>query len=296
MADRKQRITVETVHKDRGLSRGLDDISNKSKSAFGGKGGMASMAGKARLALLALPAAAVGAGFAIGRMALNIAAQNDQLAKMSDRIGASTEALSQYKFVAERSGVSFNTLTMGWQRMTRRVAEAAVGMGEARSALKELNLDATTLSQLAPEDQFERIAEEISKVGSQSDKVRLAMKLFDSEGVALVQTMKNGVEGLRELRTEADRFGLTVSTEAAAQAAEFQDSLTNLKAASAGLAQSLGQSLIPKLTAVLKTITKINEDPIAWSFFFRHGIQGRPLGNVVGNLGAAGTPPPEKPM
>ena len=60
----------------------------------------------------------------------------EEIQKLSIRLGASTEALSEYKHVAELSGIEFKTLTMGWQRMTRRVSEAAEGFGEAKALSK----------------------------------------------------------------------------------------------------------------------------------------------------------------
>ena len=156
---------------------------------------------------LALP---VGALVALTKNSIDSA---DEIQKLNQRLGASTEALSQYKYVADLTGVSFKTLTTGWQRMTRRVAEAAQGTGEARQALAELGLDVQKLNQLKPEDQFEVLADAIMGVKNPADQVRLAMKLFDTEGVALLQTMQGGSEAMRGLRDEADTLGLTLDQE-----------------------------------------------------------------------------------
>ena len=56
----------------------------------------------------------------------------DQIQKLSIRLGASTEALSEYRLVAERTGVTFNDLATAWQRQTRRISQAAAGTGEAK--------------------------------------------------------------------------------------------------------------------------------------------------------------------
>lgn len=174
----------------------------------------------------------------------------DEVGKLSQRLGASTEALSQYRHVADLTGVSFNTLTMGWQRMTRRVAEAAQGTGEARNALIELNLSAQDLSRLAPEQQFEVIAQALSGVETQADKVRLAMKLFDSEGVSLLQTMTDGAAGLRDMRAEADALGLTLSAEDSLGAAAANDAIARLKASFQGLSMTAARELGPVIAEV----------------------------------------------
>ena len=179
----------------------------------------------------------------------------DQIGKLSTRLGASTEALSEYRHVAELSGVSFNTLTMGWQRMTRRVAEAAQGTGEAVKALEELNLNAVELSQLAPDRQFEEITRALSGLNNQADKVRLAMKLFDSEGVSLIQTMEGGVEGLEKMREEARRLGKSMTEDAVKGAENAKDAMARFDAAVTGLSESLALNLAPSLTQVIEYLT-----------------------------------------
>ncbi len=180
----------------------------------------------------------------------------DKIGKLSDRLGASTEALSQYQHVAELSGVTFETLTMGWQRMTRRVAEAANGTGEAKNALIELNLSAKDLNQLKPEDQFEAIATALSGVTNSADRVRLSMKLFDSGGVSLLQTMTDGASGIRAMRQEADELGITMSKDTTNAAARAADSMTRLGTASRALGVKLVNSLSDPVVNLIDFLSK----------------------------------------
>ena len=169
----------------------------------------------------------------------------DRIGKLSTRLGASTEALSEYEHVAQQTGVTFQSLTTGWQRQTRRIAEAAQGTGAAKAALEELNLSAEKLNQLAPEEQFEVLAEALNGVASQQDRVRLAMKFWDSEGVSLLQTVDAGAEGLAAMRDEARELGLTLSEEAAQQAAQAADALGRIETTAKGVARELAISLTP---------------------------------------------------
>lgn len=239
MADLKQRIRIETNLRDKNVVPGMRKIGKASERALGGKTGIAAHAGKAKLAIAAIGVAVAAAAVGLVKMTRAVAKQGDQYQKLALRLGSTAESLSQLRFVAERSGVTFETLTMGLQRMTRRVAEAAKGTGEARGALKELGISAILLSRLAPEQQFEAIAEAMHGVNQQSDKVRLSMKLFDSEGVALVQTMEDGAQGIQALREEADKLGVTMSTDAANKAAQYEDAMTDVSAALTGIAQTI---------------------------------------------------------
>jgi len=172
----------------------------------------------------------------------------DKLDKLSTRLGVSTEALSEYRHVAEIGGVTFETLTMAWQRMTRRIAEAAIGMGEAKDALKELGLNAKDLNELPLDEKFEIVAEALAGLGSESDRVRLAMKLFDSEGVSLIQTMEGGAEGIRKVRQQARDLGLTLDKTTTKAAAKLVDEMVGVKAALQGIANSALPAILPLLT------------------------------------------------
>lgn len=169
----------------------------------------------------------------------------DALAKTSDRLGIATEKLAGLRLAAEESGVSTATLEMALQRMVRRIAEAAQGTGEAQGALKELGLNAAALNQLSPDEQFRKIAGAMSQVSNQGDRVRLSMKLFDSEGVALVNTLKLGTAGLDEADAAAERLGLTVSRKMAAAVERANDAFGRLKMAIVGLARQLAVRLAP---------------------------------------------------
>ena len=171
----------------------------------------------------------------------------DQTQKLAIRLGATTEALSQYRHVAKLSGVEFNQFTMGLQRMTRRVAEASNGTGEAIGALNELGISAAKLKRQRPEDQFEILAEALSQVEDQSDRVRLAMKLFDSGGVALLQMMGEGASGLRAMREEADNLGLTLDRAAADKMAAANDAITRMQSSSNAFANELAINLAPEI-------------------------------------------------
>ncbi len=153
--------------------------------------------------LLNVKSAVLGLAGVGGFGALTSAAvrSGDQFQKLSLRLGASTEALSQLQFVAERSGVNFQTLTTGLQRLTRRASEAAAGTGPAVKVFQALGINAAVFAKLAPETQFEVIADRLNQVEDSSRKVALAQKLLDSEGVALIQTFQGGAEGIREQPT-----------------------------------------------------------------------------------------------
>ena len=200
---------------------------------------------------LAAAAAKIGAAFATAGVAAAVAltkmsmANIDNLAKTADKIGITTQALGGLRHAAELTGVSAGTMDMAMQRLTRRVSEAANGTGEAKDALIELGINAETLEQLPLDKQMEVIADRMKGVEKQSDKVRLAMKLFDSEGVAVVNTLASGSAGLKVMAKEADALGITVGRVDAAKIEMANDAGTRAKGVFTGLGNQLAVAFSP---------------------------------------------------
>lgn len=187
----------------------------------------------------------------------------DALAKVSQKLGIATEDLIGLRHAAELTGVGTNTLDMGLQRMTRRIAEASQGTGEAKGALRELGLDAQRLASMTPDKQFKAIADAMGEVASQNDKIRLAFKLFDSEGVDLVRTLSGGSEALNKMQAEAERLGITFSNIDAAQVEMANDSFSKLRRSIQGVFDRIAVGLAPAIDAIATKITNWTADSTA---------------------------------
>lgn len=169
----------------------------------------------------------------------------DGLAKTAAKIGATTEGLRALRHAAELTGVSSETLDMALQRMVRRISEAARGSGKAKDALIELGLSADRLAAMSPEQQFVAISEAMKRVENQGDRVRLAMRLFDSEGVALVNTMKLTKEELSEVEKRMRRYGVAMSAGQIARIEAANDKVADLKTLWEGIGNQITMRIMP---------------------------------------------------
>jgi hypothetical protein len=222
---------------------------DKTKAGFAGvTRGLKSVSG----AVFSMQNALIGTVGAAGFGALIKSSINagDELAKTADKLGVTTTALAGLRHAAELTGVSTGTMDMALQRFTRRAAEAAQGTGEAKGALQELGINADDLVKLPLDQQMSVVADSMAGVEKQSDKVRLAMKLFDSEGVALVNTLGGGSAALEQMTSEAEQLGITLSRTDTAQMEAANDSLTRLKAVFTGLTNQLSLAFAPIITFV----------------------------------------------
>jgi hypothetical protein len=231
-------VVKELLARFKGDTKDLDQASQRANKS------LESVKKAAKLASVALTATGVATIALASRQAKLI----DQTAKTSDKLGITTEALIALRFAAEESGVASNTLDMALQRMTRRLSEAAMGTGEAKDALKELGLDARQLSEASPDEAFRQIADAMANVNNQSDRVRLAFKLFDSEGVALVNTLKQGGDALREYSREAQELGISLSRIDASQVEQANDAFGRAGKVIAGVGNQIAVEFAPLVT------------------------------------------------
>ena len=191
------------------------------------------------------------AGF--GLLIKNSLQATDSLAKTASKIGTTTEALSQLRFAADITGVATQTMDMALQRFTRRAAEAAKGTGEAKGAIRELGINAQELVRLPLDQRMLVLADAFSGVENESDKLRLAFKLFDSEGAALVNTLGLGRDGLNALFKEAEDLGLVLSGTAAKGVEDANDSLTRLSSLFRGITDQTVAALAPAIALLTET-------------------------------------------
>ena len=178
----------------------------------------------------------------IGAMTKSIMASTDALGKASVRLGVASERLQTLRFAAEQSGLQVSTFDMALQRFTRRTAEASNGTGEAKDALKQLGIQLKDGSGnlRSNTDLLMDVADALQKVESPSERVRIAFKLFDSEGVKMVNMLKDGSVNIKELERQFREAGGTISNKFTDNVQDVNDKLNVLsKVLTGNLSKSL---------------------------------------------------------
>lgn len=233
-------LNIALTAKIGGMQRKLDRIE---KRVFSFQKRISKGFGFAKKAAVAF-VAAIGARKLVG--AFNRSREElDKFAKTADKLGASTEALAGLQHAGEQTGVSIKTMNMAMQRATRRISEAAKGTGEAKDAIRELGLNASELNKLPLDEKMGQLSDAMLRFGNQSDRVRLSMKLFDSEGVALVNTMALGSDGLKAMADEADALGLALSRAEASKVESMNDALDRAGKVFQGITRRVTAKLAP---------------------------------------------------
>ncbi len=197
--------------------------------------------------IVAVGAAAVASAGMLYTMAKSVADTGDNAAKTADKLGVGIEALQELRYAAELSGIAQNNFDTALQRMTRRAAEAARGTGEAKDALRKLNVTLTDGQgrMRRSEDLLFDIADGLAKIDDPARRVALAFKLFDTEGVGMINMLAKGSNSLRDMRVEARRLGVVLSERTARDAELFRDELLRATSLLLGLKNAVGAVLLP---------------------------------------------------
>ncbi|MBA7648516.1 hypothetical protein ES703_56302 [subsurface metagenome] len=142
--------------------------------------------------------------------------------------------------------------------------DASDGLATYVRAFDRIGLSADELLELAPEEQFDKIAMAIAAVESPTIRAATAQEIFGRAGTQLLPMLAQGAEGLKELREEAHKLGIVFDQEAANAAAEFNDALTRLSSSVTGIKNQIGAALVPTLTSLADSITGLTKDFIEW--------------------------------
>jgi lambda family phage tail tape measure protein len=206
----------------------------------------------------------------------------DQLNKLSQKIGISVEALSTLRFAAELSDVSLETLQKGIKTLSQTIVEANSGIGDGVKVFDALgisvkNTDGTLES---AEQVLLEVADVFAILEDGTVKTTLAVELFGKAGQDMIPLLNQGKAGIEQLRLEAERLGLKLTTETARSAETFNDNLATLRASASSLGIALSRDFLPELTNITNAMRlAANEAGVLKALWV--GLGG--IGNLIFN-------------
>lgn len=211
-----------------------------------------------------LAAAATAATAALGAISIgirNTINSADRLGDVADMLGVNVEALQELRYAADRSGMSMQNFDIALRRFIRRASEAARGTGAAKDAFKELGISLRDSNgRLKPSQQLlGEVADAMRKVQDPAAKLRLAFKMFDTDGAAMVNVLAGGSEGLRQFADEARKLGIVLDESTVRKAQQVKDNFDLVGYAMQGLVTGITAALAPALVAASEAMVKLSQ-------------------------------------
>lgn len=216
--------------------------------------GLASFGLSVATGMAAAAAAVVAAGVAIGIALQHTIDDADKLSKTSAKLGVPIEQLSALAYAADLSDVSFEALSKSVGKLSKNMTEAAAKpTGDAANAFRALGISVLDSNgKLKSSDEvLGDVADKFSGLKDGAGKTAVSMALFGKTGADLIPMLNDGRDGLKEMKDEAEKFGLIIDSQTGKAAEDFNDNLTRLKAAWTGL-------IVQSMTQVLPSMVEIS--------------------------------------
>lgn len=198
------------------------------------------------------------AGIAVAGLALSlnsVADEADALAKQSRRLDFNIEALQEWQFVAEQSGVNTKQLGSALGAFSKRLGEAAGGAGPLVSGLKNINPE--LLEQLQATDSiadaFEMYIRAMRQADSATERAALANAAFSRSGLNLANIADNSTAAVEAMRQEMRDNGL-ITKDAAEDAEAYNDAVNSLHRTWRGFMAGVLLPLTPLLTDLIQQL------------------------------------------
>jgi hypothetical protein len=192
-------------------------------------------------------------GFAV-REVLQFA---DGLTKAAAQTGIAVESLQRLQFIAGQVGASTDSITRSITRLQVTLVSAGEGSAQAAQALGRLGIPVQDFINLAPDEQFQRVAQQLAGIQNPAERAAAAVGLFGRGGAELLPVLVQTGEQLETIQGQLSGLGGTVSESAVVAVDDLGDALGRLKIGAVGLGTELLALVAGPLTTTLDTFNEL---------------------------------------
>jgi hypothetical protein len=168
---------------------------------------------------------------------------------LAARLGMTTEALVGLQHAAKLTDVEQEQLTRSLDFFNRTLGDAQMGSASAAKAFTAIGISFKDLAGLNPEQKIGMVADQINKLGTQSQKAATVQDIFGRGSQALLGLLSEGSKGIAAYRLETEKLGLSFSQVDAAKVEMAIESLTRMRAVFTGLFRRTAIELAPYIEA-----------------------------------------------
>lgn len=214
---------------------------------------------------------------------------------MSQRTGVAVEALSELTYAIGQSGGSAEDLEKGLLKMQVLVTDAFAGVPAATEKLDQIGVSLTDLRGLTDDQKFSVFADRLAAIEDPTRRAAMAFEIFGKSGTKLLPLMSEGAAGIKALREENQRLGLTMSTADAQTGEAIGDQMSTIAAQVKMMWFQLGAAIAPVAKKALDAVKEILASVHAWlrenrellAMIFRIGSALVVAGSIITGVGAA---------
>ena len=195
----------------------------------------------------AIATGATVAGTAIFGLATSAAGTADEIDKMSQKIGISTEAYQEWSYVMGQNGMDVDKLATGMKTLVSQMDRAANGTASAQENFDKLgvsiyNADGSLKDQ---ETLLNEVMHALADMENGTEKAQIATELFGKAGIEMMPMLNQGADAMDELTQRAHDLGLVMSEDAVSAGVKLGDTIDDIKKSFSMIGTNLGSAVIP---------------------------------------------------
>lgn len=172
----------------------------------------------------------------------------DNIDKMSQKMGLSSDAYQEWDFIMQHCGASIDSLQSGMKTM-------ATAAETGSDAFTQLGISQEQIAGMSQEDLFSATIAALQNVTDETERTYLAGQLLGRGATELGPLLNMSAEETDAMRQQLHDLGSVMSEDAVKAAAAYQDSLQNLQTAFTGVKNNLAGEFLPSVTMMMDGVT-----------------------------------------
>lgn len=218
-------------------------------------------------AALALPIKAVeafggallDAGSAIAAQTRDTAAYADEILTLSTTTGLSTDRLQEYKYMAELTDVSLETITGSLTKLTTNMDAARDGNDKATEAFAALGVSVTNTDGTLRDNEavFKDAINALGRMEDGTERDAAAMAIFGKSAKELNPLIEMGSEGIAEFALEAHDAGAVLDTDTVAALGKADDAFQRFGGTVDALENQIGAQFAEPVAEIMDGLTAV---------------------------------------
>lgn len=204
----------------------------------------------AAAAFTALVAATAAVISSMSKLITETAEYGDNVDKMSQKMGISSDTYQEWSFVMQHCGTSIDTLKTGMKTL-------ATAAETGNAAFEKLGLTQEEIANMSQEDLFAATIEGLQNVEDTTERTYLAGQLLGRGATELGALLNMSAEETAAMKEQVHELGGVMSEEDVKASAAFKDSLQNLNTAFDGFTRNLAATFLPAITTIMDGMTEV---------------------------------------
>lgn len=173
----------------------------------------------------------------------------DAAIKLAQKIGVATDAVAGLNSAAQKSGIEQQSFQNAMVKLTSGAAQAANGVAKYSLAYTTLGISVKDASgQVKSSDTLlAELADKFSQYKDGATKTAAAVALFGKAGADMIPLLNGGSAAIQHQIDLTKQLGVAIGSDAAKGAEKFNDTMSDLKLVSQGVANQIATALLPAL-------------------------------------------------